>query len=299
MKSYSFDTDDAVNYGVDEAIILHNFKYWISHNIANKQNLHDGKTWTYNSFSALQEIFPFFTYKQIRRIIKSLLDQEVIITGNYNKKGYDRTTWYSLTDEKSLLHNMCPNGHIHLPKRAHSSAQTGTPIPDIKPDIKQVQKTLSGKPDYRQQRETIILYLNNKAGFRFKPHAQLTKKHIDARLSEGKSIEDFMTVIDSKFSEWWGNKMQRNIRPQTLFGTKFDDYLGSAHIPLPEKPLNGVQILTNSIGENNESRRDNHGDRQFIVGNQRDVGIKTISFTAGEDASIEEEMGKESNPFYS
>ena len=135
MKSYCFDTDDAVKYGVDEAIILHNFKYWISHNIANKANLHDGRTWTYNSLPALQVIFPFWTHKQLRRIIKSLLNKKAIVTGNYNKAGYDRTTWYALNNEEALQNNMCPNGQMEKPIRADGSAQMGAPIPDINTDI--------------------------------------------------------------------------------------------------------------------------------------------------------------------
>ena len=50
-------------------------------------------------------------------------------------------------------------------------------------------------------------------------------KLVDARFNEGYSVDDFKTVIDKKVNEWQGTDMSKFIRPQTLFGTKFDGYL--------------------------------------------------------------------------
>jgi uncharacterized phage protein (TIGR02220 family) len=49
---------------------------------------------------------------------------------------------------------------------------------------------------------------------------------ISARLNEGFTVQDFKTVIDNKVSSWFGNKdMEKFLRPETLFGTKFEGYL--------------------------------------------------------------------------
>ena len=40
-------------------------------------------------------------------------------------------------------------------------------------------------------------------------------------------MEDFKAVIDYKVSEWKGTKMEDYLRPETLFGTKFESYLNS------------------------------------------------------------------------
>lgn len=49
---------------------------------------------------------------------------------------------------------------------------------------------------------------------------------IRARISEGFSYEDFVQVIDTKTNEWLNNKeMQKYLRPETLFGNKFESYL--------------------------------------------------------------------------
>lgn len=74
----------------------------------------------------------------------------------------------------------------------------------------------------------IIDYLNAKAGTRYKASTASTRKHIKARLDEGFTVEDFKSVIDKKCSEWLGNsKMEQYLRPETLFGTKFEGYLNA------------------------------------------------------------------------
>ena len=74
----------------------------------------------------------------------------------------------------------------------------------------------------------IVDYLNAKAGTRYKASTASTRKLIKARLKEGFAIEDFKAVIDKKCSEWLGNsKMEQYLRPETLFGTKFEGYLNA------------------------------------------------------------------------
>ena len=74
----------------------------------------------------------------------------------------------------------------------------------------------------------IVTYLNSRLGTRYKPSSANTKKHISARLSEGYSVADFHTVIDSKVKEWSGTDYQKYLRPDTLFGSKFEGYLNVA-----------------------------------------------------------------------
>lgn len=128
----AFDTQEAAQYGVDEAIMINYFRYWIRHNRANNHNQIDGKFWTYNTIPALSSFFGFWTEKQVRRILNSLMDQDVLVKANHNQKGYDRTTWYSFTREsfiKTSNDNIIPNGQMDQPKRAEASDQTGRPIP--------------------------------------------------------------------------------------------------------------------------------------------------------------------------
>jgi uncharacterized phage protein (TIGR02220 family) len=80
----------------------------------------------------------------------------------------------------------------------------------------------------------IIAYLNEKAGTSYRPSTSKTKKLIHARMVEGFTLEDFKQVIDTKCSEWQGTNMAKYLRPETLFGTKFEGYLNEK--PQEQKP---------------------------------------------------------------
>ena len=72
----------------------------------------------------------------------------------------------------------------------------------------------------------IIDYLNEKTGRNYKHKAKINQRVIKARMNEGYTLEDFKTVIDKKSVEWNDDvKMKEYLRPETLFGTKFDRYL--------------------------------------------------------------------------
>lgn len=75
-------------------------------------------------------------------------------------------------------------------------------------------------PPYQE----IIDYLNEKAGKRFKVNEK-TKAHINARVNDGYTLADFRAVIEKKVAEWRGTEMDKFLRPETLFGTKFEGYL--------------------------------------------------------------------------
>jgi hypothetical protein len=57
---HSFNVEDAKKYGVIEAVLLSNFRFWVLHNKANKRHFYDGRFWTFNSVSAFEELFPYF-----------------------------------------------------------------------------------------------------------------------------------------------------------------------------------------------------------------------------------------------
>lgn len=73
--------------------------------------------------------------------------------------------------------------------------------------------------------KTVIDHLNERAGTHYRHNTGKTKTLIRARLNEGFSVEDFRIVIDKKCDEWLGTDMQKFLRPETLFGTKFEGYL--------------------------------------------------------------------------
>lgn len=74
----------------------------------------------------------------------------------------------------------------------------------------------------------VVSYLNQKTGKQYKASSGKTQTLIKARVNEGFTVEDFKQVIDNKCAEWGrDDKMQQYLRPETLFGTKFESYLNS------------------------------------------------------------------------
>lgn len=252
--NYSFNTEAAKLYGVDEAIVIHNFQYWLTLNKANNKHQHDGRTWTYNSQQALTKIFEFWSRRQIQRIMKSLISQDVLVIGDFNLKNYDTTTWYAFKNEAEWIEpaisldapngsasdsNDAPNGTGGSTKRVSGQHQTGQPIPDSKPDIKQELKDLSGnEPDEVDIDEvevkrkakaleiSILEYLNTQAGKKFKP-VETNLKLIRARLKQKYTEADLLAVVDAKVAQWDKSRMAQYLRPATLFNDeKFNQYYG-------------------------------------------------------------------------
>ena len=83
-------------------------------------------------------------------------------------------------------------------------------------------------PATKELCEEIVGWLNRRCHTQFSPGSQRTKGFLNARLREGFVKEDFFSVIDYKAEEWEGTEMRGYLRPETLFGAKFEGYLQAA-----------------------------------------------------------------------
>nr|UVX79195.1 MAG: Replication initiator protein A (RepA) N-terminus [Bacteriophage sp.] len=127
MKKHVLDVRVAQLVGTNAALILENISYWCEHNAANNTNLHDGHYWTYNSTKAFGELFPYMTVNVIRTALKKLKDNGLILTGNFNKSAYDRTTWYTLTEKAEAMLDV--NVHSDEPNKEETTVENPTPSP--------------------------------------------------------------------------------------------------------------------------------------------------------------------------
>lgn len=73
----------------------------------------------------------------------------------------------------------------------------------------------------------IINCLNSATSSNYRYQSKATQRLINARLNEGYTVDDFKAVIDKKTEEWKGTEMAQYLRPETLFGTKFESYLNA------------------------------------------------------------------------
>jgi uncharacterized phage protein (TIGR02220 family) len=237
---------------VDEAIILQQLNYWLQ----KSTKVHDGKHWVYNTLDAWMAQFPWIKSKTtLKKHLNKLAKLGLVLKGNYNKAGFDRTAWYSIDYQQlelftaefeakkardagssmgqKMAHGEPENGSCKGQKMAHAEARncpTNTiDYTETTPETTTENNMSASKSDESIPFKEIIEYLNEKTDNAYKPSAEGHKKFIRARWHEGNTLDDFKTVIDYKANEWMGTKWEMYLRPKTLFATgNFDNYLAAA-----------------------------------------------------------------------
>lgn len=120
--------------------------------------------------------------------------------------------------------------------------------------------------DRDRDTENIISFLNSTTGSKYKASTDKTRRLIAARLAEGFTLEDFKTVISKKAKEWQGTDMAQYLRPETLFGTKFEGYLNQPEVrnnrrsPISraeQERQEGIDAVNRLIAEYEEEERQN------------------------------------------
>ncbi|MBC3796453.1 hypothetical protein [Acetobacterium tundrae] len=154
--NYSFDTQIAEELGVNAAIVINNLQFWIKKNEANGKHFHDDRCWTYNSMKAWKELFPFWTERQIRKILEDLVEKGIIIKGNFNEMKYDRTLWYAFSNYGISILHIC---QMKLTDLSNRSDRNVKPIPDINTDINTDVNTdrESGSSELSESTEIAII----------------------------------------------------------------------------------------------------------------------------------------------
>jgi uncharacterized phage protein (TIGR02220 family) len=73
--------------------------------------------------------------------------------------------------------------------------------------------------------EETIHYLNYVTQSDFHSDFQPTVHELQNLIDLGYTLDDFKKVIDKKWADWKGTDFQNYMRPSTLFGKKFENYL--------------------------------------------------------------------------
>lgn len=131
---------------------------------------------------------------------------------------------HSKTAMLKSLENVIPNGY-HLDTQGRVS----------KGSLDKDSLTTYPKETDNIPYKEIIDYLNSKTGKKYRDNVQKNRSLIKARWSEGYRLEDFKQVIDNMVKDWSGTKYAKYLRPETLFGTKFDGYLNQGNVVNREK----------------------------------------------------------------
>lgn len=217
----------AKEIGLNEAIMLQQMHYWL----LKSANEFTGVKWFYKTLEEWQIEFPFWSAMTIRRTLGSLEKQKIIKIGNFNKKKFDKTKWYTIDyqrvnsrcvqNEQSMCSD-CTDGCVQNEQtntREYQESTTENNVPEEKP-LKVV---------WTEETNHIIDYLNRRTGKKYSVKTKKTAQLVHKLLDNGFTVEDFERVIDIKCKQWLNNeKMNQYLRPRTLFSEKFEDYLNEA-----------------------------------------------------------------------
>lgn len=135
---------------------------------------------------------------------KSLIG--IVFSNLYNRDGLNATV-------KQIVDEYISTNNIDIENDIHNDNDN-----DRSDDV-------SYHDSYHDSYKTIIDYLNQRAGTKYRHTSSKTQTAIRARLTEGFTEDDFRTVIDKKCDGWIGTEWEKFLRPETLFGTKFESYL--------------------------------------------------------------------------
>lgn len=203
----------AANIGVNEAVVLQQIHYWLGIS----KHVIEERTWVYNTYEEWQKQFPFWSVSTIKRTIRSLEMMGLLLSNNWNQMKMDKTKWYSIDYEKvkELEESILERPNKPIEENAPEEEVKNTKVTTVSSSVKE-------EIPYAE----IINYLNERTGKNFKPGSTKTREMIHARYREGFILEEFKRVIDLKTAEWKSDSAwNKFLRPETLFGTKFESYL--------------------------------------------------------------------------
>ena len=161
---------------------------------------------------------------QVRRSSKILKEKGLIDTKLKRANG-SPTLHYKVNMDKlsdSILNKLKNRNQTNLINDSEVSSVSLTVDDTV--DEQTVDSNMSRNSTVYPYKE-IIEYLNDKANKQYRHTTRKTQTMIKARFNEGFNLEDFKSVIDTKSKEWINTDMEKYLRPETLFGTKFESYL--------------------------------------------------------------------------
>ncbi|MFL8801455.1 MULTISPECIES: conserved phage C-terminal domain-containing protein [unclassified Clostridioides] len=190
----------------------------------------------------------------VKRTINSLEEKKLIkrVFRKDKKTGSNTSNLYYVASSKLGVH--AEPRFTQNPGGAHTEPRGGSDRPANNTHINNTQLTNNiyspaeqkeGKTNDKEAHKRIIDYLNEKADKSFKSTTKKTRDLINARLKEGFVEEDFYKAIDNKVHTWLEDaKMNIYLRPETIFGNKFESYLNE----VPRMAKNGNE----SVKQNKE-----------------------------------------------
>lgn len=195
----------ATAIGLNEAIILQQMHYWININKKTNKGYENGEYWTFQTYKEWQEQFPFWSERTIRRTIKNLEDNQLLIINNFNKRRYDNTKWYRVNYKKlneiekacgQIVKTTGQNDHMHKDKM-------DAPIQETKKKIEKETKHLRLLNEYvceidESVKEYLEAYLSIHRYFMHIDHVRVSEKNLDKMITNLEDIKESYDIEEFK-----------------------------------------------------------------------------------------------------
>lgn len=164
------------------------------------------------------------------KVLKYNAETKEILIFNWHKYNWTKSEKLLLGVENEVKNIKCNEFRefmLNILNQYLSAGKKGKVVIDY--DMK-ATKTQIKTERVKEIAERVINYFNIRCGTNYKATGKDTISHINARLDEGFTEEDFYTVIDKKSNEWSGTDMEKYLRPLTLFSNRFESYLNQKNI---------------------------------------------------------------------
>lgn len=200
------------------AALLNQMIYW-----SDRTSRKDG--YFYKSYNEWYEELHLTEY-QVRRATKKLKSFGFVDTAL--KKANGAPTLHYKVDTKEVsewILKKLKNGNLRNSRMDSEETQESLTEITTKTTTEITNNNILSPSSTAYPYKDVIDYLNQQTGKNYKSTTKKNQTVIRARIDEGFSLDDFKRVIDNKVAEWKGTNMEKYLRPETLFGTKFEGYL--------------------------------------------------------------------------
>ena len=162
------------------------------------------------------------TIDQTRTAIKHLRNTKEITTVATSKNTVFTVVNYEKyqSDTKVNTKQDTSEDCLEIPSESQTNPKQ---IPSKSQQLKNNKNNKNNKYIYSA---AVIPFLNKKTGKHFRENNEMTESLLAARISDGFTIDDMLTVINIKSDEWLGTDFEKFLRPKTLFNAShFEEYL--------------------------------------------------------------------------
>lgn len=164
--------------------------------------------------------------RTVDNTLTSLLAKKLIVKHEKYVNMIRVCDYTAVPPEVATRQNNTQTPHDTTAERSSTESHTDDPQPLLN------EPQTPSQPNEPDTVEEVVDHLNQRAGTHYKATTANTRKLIKARLKEGFTVDEIKLVIDKKCADWINNpKMAEFLRPDTLFGNKFEGYLNARQMP--------------------------------------------------------------------